>query len=254
MGRPAASPGPAVPLVYQPMPDSIADRLRTLDWTALGEALDDVGWAKAPLLTTAECADVVALWDEPRRFRSRIPMARFRFGEGEYRYFADPLPRLVRDLRAAAFTHLAPIANRWMEALRSPRRFPPRLPEFLAECHAKGQRRPTPLLLRYETGGWNALHQDLYGDVVFPLQLTCFLGRPGVDYTGGESLLVEQRPRTQSRGEVIVGRQGEMLIFPTTDRPARGARGMLRHRVRHGIGRVTGGVRWALGVIFHDAR
>jgi len=237
------------------MSDSIAQRLRDLDWDDVGRALDEHGWARTPpLLTPAECADMIRLWDEPRRFRSRVPMARFRFGEGEYRYFADPLPRLVRDLRAASFTHLAPIANRWMSALADARRFPPRLGDFLARCDARGQTRPTPLLLRYERGGWNALHQDLYGDVVFPLQLTCFLSRPGEDYTGGESLLVEQRPRAQSRGEVIVGRQGEVLIFPTTVRPVRGARGMLRHHVRHGVSRVTSGERWALGVIFHDAR
>jgi len=234
---------------------AIAHRLCDLDWDDLARALDEYGWARTPpVLTPAECATLITLWDQPARFRSRVPMARFRFGEGEYRYFANPLPRLVRDLRTAAFARLAPIANRWMSALGDARRFPPRLPEFLARCDARGQTRPTPLLLRYETGGWNALHQDLYGDVVFPLQLTCFLGRPGEDYTGGESLLVEQRPRAQSRGEVIVGRQGEILIFPTTVRPARGARGVLRHHVRHGVSRVTGGVRWALGVIFHDAR
>lgn len=237
------------------MSDSLVQRLRGLDWDRVGRALDDDGWAKTPaLLTPAECAELTRLWDDPHRFRSRVPMARFRFGEGEYRYFADPLPRLVRDLRTAAFAHLAPIANRWMAALGDARRFPPRLRDFLAECDAEGQTRPTPLLLRYEPGGWNALHQDLYGDVVFPLQLTCFLSRPGADYTGGESLLVEQRPRAQSRGEVIVGQQGEILVFPTTVRPARGARGMLRHHVRHGVSRVTGGVRWALGIIFHAAR
>ncbi len=237
------------------MSDPIAQRIGALDWDTLGLALDERGWAKTPpLLTPAECAETIALWDEPRRFRSCVPMARFRFGEGEYRYFADPLPRLVRDLRAAAFTHLAPIANRWMATLGDARRFPSRLREFQVECDARGQTRPTPLLLRYETGGWNALHQDLYGDVVFPLQLTCFLSRPGADYGGGESLLVEQRPRMQSRGEVIVGGRGEILIFPTTVRPARGARGVLRHHVRHGISRVTGGERWALGIIFHDAR
>lgn len=233
----------------------IVHRLRALDWDALSAALDERGWAKTPpLLTPAECAALTACWDDPRRFRSRVPMARFRFGEGEYRYFADPLPSLVRALRTAAFAHLAPLANRWMESLGDTRRFPPRLRDFLSECDAHGQTRPTPLLLRYESGGWNALHQDLYGEMAFPLQLTCFLSRPGVDYGGGESLLVEQRPRAQSRGEVIVGHQGEVLVFPTAVRPVRGTRGMLRHHVRHGVSRVTRGVRWALGIIFHDAR
>jgi hypothetical protein len=238
-----------------PRASGIVPRLHAVDWGEIASALAAHGWAKTPaLLTPAECAALIDLWDDPRRFRSRVQMARFRFGEGEYRYFAEPLPPLVRDLRTAGYAHLAPLANRWMEALGDRRRFPPRLRDFLAACDAQGQTRPTPLLLRYEPGGWNALHQDLYGDVVFPLQLTCFLSRPGVDYGGGESLLVEQRPRAQSRGEVIVGQQGEVLVFPTSVRPVAGVRGVVRHQVRHGIGRVTRGLRWALGVIFHDAR
>ena len=180
-------------------------------------------------------------------------MARLRFGVGEYRYFATPLPPLVATLRAHLYRHLAPIANRWMEAMGVAERFPPDLGAYLARCAAHGQTRPTPLLLRYTAGGYNCLHQDLYGALAFPLQLTCVLSRRGTDYAGGELLLVEQRPRAQSRAEVVVLERGEAVIFPNRHRPVAGARGTYRATVRHGVSRVTAGERLSLGIIFHDA-
>ena len=181
-------------------------------------------------------------------------MARLRFGVGEYRYFAAPLPPFVGALRGAVYDRLAPVANRWMELLGRAERFPPRLDAFLDHCRRRGQIKPTPLLLRYGPGGYNCLHRDLYGDVAFPLQATIFLSRPE-DYAGGEFLLVEQRPRAQSRGEALTFGRGEMLVFPNAVRPARTARGtVIRNTVRHGVSTVRAGERWALGLIFHDAR
>jgi len=206
-----------------------------------------------PVLDAGECAALVRLWDAPDRFRARIDMARLRFGEGEYRYFAAPLPPLVAALREAVYAHLAPIANRWMAELGSDVRYPLRLADFLARCRRHGQTKPTPLILRYRPGGYNCLHRDLYGAVAFPLQATIFLSRRE-DYAGGEFLLVEQRPRAQSRGEALTFDQGEMLVFPNAVRPAVTARGTpIRHAVRHGVSTVRSGERWALGLIFHDA-
>src|SRR5881396_4314208 len=214
----------------------------------------EYGYAKTPpVLTPDECADLAALYGDEGRFRSRIDMARLRFGVGEYKYFAAPLPPLVATLRAHLYRHLAPIANRWMEAMDVAERFPPDLGAYLARCAAHGQTRPTPLLLRYTAGGYNCLHQDLYGALAFPLQLTCVLGRRGRDYAGGELLLVEQRPRAQSRAEVVVLERGEAVIFPNRHRPVAGARGTYRATVRHGVSRVTAGERLSLGIIFHDA-
>jgi hypothetical protein len=180
-------------------------------------------------------------------------MARHRFGVGEYQYFAEPLPALVQSLRLLTYPPLAAIANRWMEALKQPQRYPADLARFLVQCQEHGQTKPTPLLLRYETGGYNCLHQDLYGEIAFPLQLTCFLSRRDSDYTGGEFLLVEQRPRAQSRGEAIATEQGEIIIFATRDRPAAGSRGHYRLQMRHGVSRIRSGRRYALGIIFHNA-
>jgi hypothetical protein len=234
---------------------TISARLAQLPWTEIERELWERGYAKThSLLTGEECRHLVALYPHDALFRSRIDMSRHRFGLGEYKYFARPLPPLVRALRTHAYPHLAPIANRWMEALRSPERYPPRHTALLRLCVAHGQARPTPLLLRYEAGGYNCLHQDLYGAVRFPLQITAFLSRPGPDYTGGEFLLVEQRPRAQSVGEALLPGQGELLIFTTSHRPARGARGHHRVNVRHGLSRVRTGRRYALGIIFHDAR
>jgi len=181
-------------------------------------------------------------------------MARHRYGAGHYRYFASPLPEAVATLRAAFYLPLAAIANAWQEALRRETRFPPTLDAFLARCHAKGQERPTPLLLRYEAGGWNALHQDVYGDVAFPLQVAILLSRPGTDFAGGEFLLLSQRPRAQSRGEAVALEQGDAIVFPNADRPGPGARAPVRWATRHGVSTVRSGVRRTLGLIFHDAR
>ena len=180
-------------------------------------------------------------------------MAHYRFGVGEYKYFAAPLPEPVAALRTALYRRLAPVANRWMEALGSPERYPADLGSYLARCAAHGQTRPTPLLLHYTAGGYNCLHQDLYGALAFPLQVTCVLSQVDTDYTGGEILLVEQRPRAQSRGEVIVLARGEAVVFPNRHRPVKGARGWLRTAVRHGVSRLRSGERLSLGIIFHDA-
>jgi hypothetical protein len=233
----------------------VRGRLDRLDWQAIESDLSQRGHARAPgVLTAAECRALIALEPDDRRFRSRIDMARFGFGVGRYGYFARPLPPLVAELRDAAYARLAPIANRWMEALRDDTRYPPRLDDFLARCASRDQTKPTPLLLRYDAGGYNCLHRDLYGDVAFPLQATCFLSRRGIDYEGGEFLLVEQRPRAQSRGIAIAPERGEMLIFPNAVRPIAGRRGAYRAQVRHGVSPLAHGVRHALGIIFHDAR
>ena len=233
----------------------LESRLAALDWARIDIALDATGFAIAPgLLRPRECAGLARLFDDDSRFRQTIDMARYRFGVGTYRYFAAPLPPLVDALRTGLYPHLARAANRSTETLGEPRRFPGTLARFLAECAAAGQRRPTPLVLRYHAGGYNALHQDVYGDIVFPLQVTVMLDRPGVDFTGGEFLLVEQRPRMQSRGHAIVLAQGDAIVFATRTRAAAGVRGAYRIAVRHGVSTVRTGTRTTLGVIFHDAR
>ena len=233
----------------------IKDRLAALDWSAIERSLWEHGYAKTPpVLTPEECAQLIALYPDDTRFRSRIDMARYRFGVGEYKYFAAPLPSVVEELRVHAYSPLAAVANQWEVALDTAVLHPTELRALRARCHKKGQTKPTPLLLHYETGGYNCLHQDLYGEVVFPLQLTCFLSRRGVDYEGGDFLLVEQRPRAQSRGEAIHTEQGEMLIFTTRYRPVEGARGYYRATMRHGVSRLTRGERYTLGVIFHEAK
>jgi len=207
-----------------------------------------------PLLDAAECAALAELYPRSELFRRRIDMARYRFGRGEYQYFADPLPDLVAALRREIYPFLAPVANRWMEALGMETRFPGTLAELRAFCRSLGQSRPTPLMLSYGAGGYNCLHQDLYGEVAFPLQVTVALSRPGVDFTGGEQLFVEQRPRAQSRGTARTVPLGHAVVFPPRDRPVAGARGDHRVVVRHGVSTITSGERYALGVIFHDAR
>jgi hypothetical protein len=236
-------------------PTTIEERIESFDWPALQQAMDDTGYATMPpLLTPDECRDLRALYDEDRHFRSRIDMARHRFGLGEYKYFAAPLPPVIQELRAAFYPHLAAIANRWMDRLGDDVRYPPDLSGFLDRCHAHGQTKPTPLLLRYEAGGYNCLHQDLYGAVAFPFQVLVVLSQRDVAYTGGEVLLVEQRPRAQSRGYVITLNQGEALIFPTHHRPLAGTHGYYRAGLRHGVSTVTSGIRYSLGIIFHDAQ
>jgi hypothetical protein len=228
--------------------------LHRLDWSALQEQLDADGVATTPaLLSPQQCTSVVAMFDEDERFRSTVVMARHAFGEGSYRYFADPLPPLVQTLREQLYPPLATIANRWAERLGE-RTFPTTLDDLLAECAALGQRRPTPLVLRYGPGGYNCLHQDVYGDLTFPLQFLVMLSRPDEDFTGGESVFVEQRPRQQSRPIVVRPRQGEAVIFPVRNRPKLGSRGYHRVQMRHGVSAVHGGERHVLGIIFHNAR
>lgn len=233
---------------------AIADRIAALDWAALSAELDLRGAATTgPLLTAAECRALAGLYDAESHFRSRIVMARHGFGSGEYKYFAYPLPSLVADLRTALYARLAPVASQWMERTGNGIEFPPAHADFLERCHAAGQTRPTPLLLRYGSGDYNCLHQDLYGPTVFPIQVAFLLSEPDRDFTGGEFVLVEQRPRMQSRAEVYTLAQGEGVIFAVNERPVSGARGSYRVRMRHGVSRVRSGRRHTLGVIFHDA-
>jgi uncharacterized protein len=213
-----------------------------------------VGMAIAgPVLSRAECRALAALYDDDGRFRSTIDMARLRFGEGQYRYFDDPLPAVVAELRAACWPHLVPIARDWAERLGRPDVWPDSFEDWLAQCHHAGQDRPTPLLLRYGPGGWNALHRDLYGDLVFPLQVVIGLDEPGADYTGGEFIVVENRMRAQSRATTALIGQGEALVFTTRDRPVRSARGWSAASLRHGVSVLRSGRRTTLGLIFHDA-
>lgn len=230
-------------------------RISQLDWQAIEESLWTQGYAVTPqVLTPQECATLVRLYAKTARFRKRVNMAQHRFGVGEYQYFADPLPRLVTRLRAQAYPPLARIANRWMAALKQPETFPPTLARFLSLCQQHGQVKPTPLLLYYKQDGYNCLHQDVYGPIAFPLQMTFCLSCPQTDYTGGEFLLVEQRPRAQSRGIALTLQQGEGIIFTTRYRPVRGTRGYYRLTVRHGISTVTSGQRYTLGIIFHNSQ
>jgi hypothetical protein len=234
---------------------STSQRVQSLDWDALSSALDATGSAVAErLLSAEECAALAALYANPSVFRSRVIMARHGFGQGEYQYFSYPLPRVVADLRAAFYPRLAPIANRWNEALRSDVRFPPSHEEFLARCHEAGQVRPTPLLLQYGAGDYNCMHQDLYGAHVFPLQITILLSRPDEHFSGGEFVITEQRPRMQSRPEVVPLRQGDAVIFAVHHRPVQGSRGTYRVNLRHGVSRIRSGHRHTLGIVFHDAQ
>jgi hypothetical protein len=230
------------------------DRVDALDWAALAAEVDASGSAQtAPLLTPDECQEIAALYEDAGRFRSTVDMARFRFGSGQYRYFDHPLPDVVADLRAAFYPHLLPIAREWAARLDRPAPWPDTLEEWLDTCHAAGQEKPTPILLRYVAGDWNALHRDLYGDLVFPLQVVLGLDEPGIDHTGGEFLTVEQRPRAQSRGYAATLRQGCGIVFTTRDRPVRSARGWSAAPMRHGVSPVRSGVRHTLGLVFHDA-
>ncbi len=233
---------------------SVTGRVGQLDWPALAAQADALGYARTgPLLSPAECTGVAALYDEADRFRSTIDMARHRFGSGQYRYFRYPLPPLVAELREAFYPRLLPIARDWSARLGRPAPWPDRLDDWLEACHRAGQARPTPILLRYQAGDWNALHRDLYGELVFPLQVVIGLDRPGTDHTGGEFLLVEQRPRAQSRGHAAALAQGHGIVFTTRDRPVPSARGWSAAPVRHGVSTVLDGRRHTLGLVFHDA-
>jgi hypothetical protein len=233
----------------------IAARVEAVDWAGASTDLDAHGWTMVDaLLTPQECRALAGLYDDAGRFRSQVIMARHGFGRGEYKYFGYPLPETVAELRTALYPRLAPIANRWNASLGIAARFPAAHAAFLERCHRAGQTRPTPLLLQYGAGDYNALHQDLYGEHVFPLQMTILLSEPGQDFTGGEFVLTEQRPRMQSRAEVVPLRRGDAVVFAVHHRPVRGARGTYRVTLRHGVSRLRSGHRHTLGVIFHDAK
>lgn len=234
---------------------SVLERVNQAVWRQAEASLWELGYARlGRLLDSDECCRLKALYGNDELFRSHIDMAHFRFGMGDYKYFAEPLPPLVEQIREHCYPWLAGIANRWMEALGDETRYPERLSELTAECRKRGQTKPTPLLLHYEAGGYNCLHQDLYGELAFPMQVVCFLSQPGRDYTGGEFLLVEQRPRAQSIGEAIHADQGEAVVFTTRYRPVKGSRGYYRANMKHGVSRVRTGTRYTLGVIFHNAK
>jgi hypothetical protein len=236
------------------MADALTKRLNGVAWRQVEVDLDAYGGAVLEhLLTPEECDAVTAMYPDEAVFRSRVVMSRHGFGRGEYQYFGYPLPDLVERLRADLYPRLAPIANRWNEALRIDVRYPETHVDFLERCHAAGQRRPTPLLLQYGKGDYNCLHQDLYGEHIFPIQVAVLLSEPGRDFTGGDFVLAEQRPRMQSRAEMVPLRQGDAVAFAVHHRPVQGTRGMYRVNLRHGVSRIRHGHRHTLGIIFHDA-
>jgi len=235
---------------------SIQQRIDAVDWSNAEESLSARGYAVTnPILSSEECASIIALYNDDSRFRSQVIMERHRFGVGDYKYFANPLPETVANLRTSAYPHLAKVANEWAEAFGEKKPpFPLDHAAFLKICHKAGQTKPTPLILHYEAGGYNCLHQDLYGEVAFPLQMVFLLGQPGRDWEGGEFLLVEQQPRAQSKAEVVPANQGQTIVFTTRYRPVKGSRGHYRVNLRHGVSRVHRGTRYTLGIIFHDAK
>ncbi|UNK48458.1 2OG-Fe(II) oxygenase [Lysobacter sp. S4-A87] len=234
--------------------DGLAQRIDWVDWPGIRAQLDAHGCARIPaLLDQADCDAIAGLYDHPGGFRSTVTMARHGFGRGEYRYFSYPLPATVAALRTAIYPHLVAIANRWNEAMAINARYPDEHARFIDRCHEAGQTRPTPLLLRYDKGDYNCLHQDVYGEHLFPLQLVVLLSQPHRDFEGGELVLTEQRPRMQSRAEVVPLQQGDGVVFAVRERPVTGARGSYRVRMRHGVSRIHSGRRHTLGVIFHDA-
>jgi len=235
---------------------SIAQRIDGLAWQTASDSLSQRGYAvTAQILSHEECASLSAMYGDEARFRSRLNMERYRFGVGDYKYFDNPLPEIVSSVRTAAYRYLARVANQWAEHLgeKSPR-FPEEHATFLKICHKAGQTKPTPLLLHYEAGGYNCLHQDIYGEIAFPLQMVFLLGQQGRDWEGGEFLLVEQQPRAQSKAEVVHADHGQAIIFTTRHRPVRGTRGYYRVNMKHGVSRVHRGTRYTLGLIFHDAK
>ncbi|AST33020.2 2OG-Fe(II) oxygenase [Ralstonia solanacearum] len=235
-------------------PDPIGTPVDTFDWHAVEDALNDAGNAVLPgLLTPGACDALAALYPHDGLYRSRVVMARHGFGRGEYKYFAYPLPEVIERLRTRLYPHLAPIANRWNQAMGIDVRYPARHADFLQRCHDAGQSRPTPLILQYGPGDYNCLHQDLYGEHVFPLQVAILLSEPGADFTGGEFVMTEQRPRMQSRPEVVPLRKGDAVVFAVHHRPVQGARGPYRVTMRHGVSRLRSGQRHTVGIIFHDA-
>ena len=236
-------------------PASVEQRVQAVDWKLVENNLDGNGWALIKgILAPEECREIAGLYDRPDTFRSHIIMGQHGYGRGEYKYFSYPLPDLIRELRTQIYPNLAPIANRWNETMQVDPRYPAEHSEFIERCHHAGQTRPTPLLLQYTAGDYNCLHQDLYGEHVFPLQVAFLLSEPGQDFEGGEFVLTEQRPRMQSRVEVVPLKQGDGVIFAVNRRPVQGTRGSYRVQLRHGVSRVRSGQRYTLGVIFHDAK
>jgi len=236
------------------LPNDVYSRIQFLDWNAIHASLNHFGWARTgAILTPDQCSDLCGIYQDESRFRSKIIMQRHRFGIGEYKYFKYPVPEVVTELRQSLYLHLASLGNEWMQQLGMDVSFPSTHQQFIRHCHAHGQTRPTPLLLRYETGGYNCLHQDLYGAVYFPLQTVFLLNQPEADFEGGEFILVEQRPRSQSAAQVINPALGEGVIFTTRWRPVRGTRGYYRVNVRHGVSTLTRGIRHTLGIVYHDA-
>jgi hypothetical protein len=237
-------------------PLSVAERIGVVDWKKAELSLSERGYALTePILTLGECKSLAGLFNDASHFRSHVVMERFRFGTGDYKYFANPLPEIVTELRTRTYPHLAEVANRWAEMLgENAPRYPIEHAAFLNICHKAGQTKPTPLMLHYESGGFNCLHQDLYGQVSFPLQMVVLLGQQGRDWEGGEFILVEQQPRAQSKPQVVTADCGQALVFTTRYRPVKGVRGYYRVNVRHGVSRVHSGTRFTLGIIFHDAK
>ncbi len=237
------------------MVQDIKTRVESLDWECIQNELDEQGFAKLPtILTKEECESFMEMYGEEELYRTTINMTRYRFGNGEYKYFSYPFPDIIQHLRESFYSELAKTANRWLGYLKKTERYPQHLQDFLNTCEEFNQTRPTPLLLKYETGGFNCLHQDLYGDLFFPFQVVFVLNQRDQDYYGGESLLVEQIPRAQSRGHVITLEQGSALIFPTNHRPVLGKKGYYKNTIRHGVSTVTSGERYGLGIIFHDSQ
>jgi hypothetical protein len=234
---------------------SPAHRIEQHDWNCIAEDLSARGSAVVEgVLSPEECRDLAALYPDDRRFRSRVIMSRHGFGKGEYKYFSYPLPVTINDLRTALYARLVPIANRWNERMGIDTRYPAEHKDFVSLCHKAGQQRPTPLLLQYDPGDFNCLHQDLYGELAFPLRVTILLSEPGREFTGGEFVITEQRPRMQSRPEVVPLRQGDAVIFAVHHRPVDGTRGVYRVNLRHGVSRLRSGRRHTVGLIFHDAK
>ncbi|MEN0055834.1 MAG: 2OG-Fe(II) oxygenase [Mucilaginibacter sp.] len=234
---------------------SIQERINQLNWADIATAMDNKGFAQVKgVLTNHECDSLTAVYNDEQLYRKTIVMERHHYGQGEYKYFNYPLPELVQQLRESVYPKLAPIANNWMQLLGKEQRFPDSLEQLLQHCHEHEQLRPTPLILQYTAGGYNAMHQDLYGEVFFPMQLVFILDEPGTDYEGGEFILMEQKPREQSRVRVVQPAKGDMLLFTTSYRPAKGSKGYHRVNMKHGVGELMAGKRRSMGIIFHDAK
>jgi hypothetical protein len=247
--NPSEAKAPAIPFAA-----TITQRIDALDWRRIGQDLDLYGCATVPELATAsQCDSLAALYARDDLYRSRVVMARHGFGRGEYKYFEYPLPDTIGELRTAMYPHLVPVANRWNQAMNIDVRYPAMHADFIRRCHDAGQVRPTPLLLQYGEGDYNCLHQDLYGEHVFPLQVAILLSEPGRDFTGGEFVMTEQRPRMQSRAEVVPLAKGDAVVFAVNSRPVQGTRGPYRVNLRHGVSRLRSGHRHTVGIIFHDA-